>query len=661
MINLLQHLMTVLAKNDLLIVDGVLAKNKVIESALRLDPDLLRLLRSSEVLTKTFFQQVDDVIIFDKIKFQSFVSSKQFLPDSFTEYKNKIGLASETQYLTDNEEVVLVFPYKDCVLEGGQTKSDVKRNEVFWNETLAPDEIDRLLEPKVLTNFKKYDREGEHSIMDIIPEDNLIIKGNNLLVLQSLKQKFHEKIKFIYIDPPYNTEKDTFNYNDTFNHSTWLVFMKNRLEVAKKYLRKDGVIAVSCDDSEQAYLKVLCDGIFGTENFVATFYVQVRYTNKTLSEDNDYHKVMECIHIYAKDNSVFKPNKIKTEYSLDKFCYKITELVKGKEEKIAGKKVEILKDGGYLIEKVKPDINALKETWATGSLIRQGGTAAEFLALHLIDRKKTDGLKVLYKVYGMGSDGLGYRYILGPQKESAFRGKFYSGVPQDLKEGVLNKSYSKEKPIPNLLYNFFDFSAEFGNCRNEGGVDMGGGKKPEALIRYLIEYFTDEQDIVLDFFAGSGTTGAVAHKMHRRYILMEQMDYIHDLPEARLKNVVNGDDTGISKEVNWNGGGSFVYAELFQANQLFVDKIQRVQDTKELVKVWEEMKKTAFLSYKVKATDIDATKKDFETLSFEDQQRFLISILDKNLLYTPYSEIDDKTYRVSKEDKELNYKFYSDK
>ncbi len=659
--NTFTELTNLLSKDDRLVVEGKLAKNKVIELALQLDSGLLKLLRSSKDLSEIFFQKVDDVLVFDKVKFQSFVSNKQFLPDSFTEYKNKVGLVSNKQYFTDSEDVVIAFPYKDCVLEGGQTKDEEKRNEVFWNETLAPDEIDRLLEPKVLTNFKKYDNKGEHTVDEVTLDDNLIIKGNNLIALHSLKEKYQGNIKLIYIDPPYNTEKDSFNYNDSFNHSTWLVFMKNRLEIAKKYLSDDGVIAISCDDSEQAYLKVLCDGIFDKENFVTTFFVQVRYENKTLSEDNDYQKVMECIHIYAKDNKIFKPNKIKEEYSLEKFCYRITELSQGKEENIAGKKVEILKEGSYKIEKIEPGIDGLKETWATGSLIRQGGTAAEFLALHLISRKKEDGLKVLYKVYGMGSDGLGYRYILGPQKESAFRGKFYSGVPTEIREDVKSGKYSKEKPIPNLVYNFFDFSAEFGNCRNEGGVDMGGGKKPEALIRYLVDYFTKPGDIILDFFAGSGTTGAVAHKMNRHYLLIEQMDYIHDLPEARLKNVINGDNSGISKEVDWKGGGSFIYTELAKANQLFVDKIQNSKNTKELLRVWDEMKKTAFLSYKIKPETIDSSKKDFESLSFEDQQKFLIAILDKNLLYVPYSDIDDDTYQVTKDIKDLNHRFYGKK
>ena len=157
----LTKLIDVLKQDERLVVEGKLAKNKVIELALELDVDLLKLLKKSNEMVKVFFQDVDGVLVFDKVKFQSFVSNKQFLPDSFTEYKNKIGLMAGKQYLTDSNEVVLAFPYKDCVLEGGQDKDDAKRDEVFWNETLAPDEVDRLLKPKILTNIKKYTADGE--------------------------------------------------------------------------------------------------------------------------------------------------------------------------------------------------------------------------------------------------------------------------------------------------------------------------------------------------------------------------------------------------------------------------------------------------------------------------------------------------------------------
>ena len=168
-----------------------------------------------------------------------------------------------------------MWPYKDCVLEGGQTKEEEKRSEIFFNEILAPDEIDRLFDPKVLTLWKRYTADGERNVNEIGRDndgtihENLFIKGNNLLVLHSLKDQFRSKVKLIYIDPPYNTGNDSFGYNDRFNHSSWLTFVRNRLEVARELLREDGLIWINIDDDEAHYLKVLCDDIFGRVNFVA--------------------------------------------------------------------------------------------------------------------------------------------------------------------------------------------------------------------------------------------------------------------------------------------------------------------------------------------------------------------------------------------------------
>jgi adenine-specific DNA-methyltransferase len=267
--NLYKEFNELLSVDDRLVSEGKLMKNKVVELALNLDPLLLKHLLRSESLKKHFFGEVEGVLIFDKIKFQKFVSNKKFLPDSFTAFKNKIGFSLNDELLSESNEVVLAWPYKDCVLEGGQEKDDTTRKEVFWNETLAPDQIDRLLSPKVFTNLKKIGKDGESYPDDLSVDTNLLIKGNNLLALHSLKP-FRGMVKLICIDPPYNKGGNDFNYNDSFNHSTWLTFMKNRLEVAKTLLHKNGTIFIFCDDDEHAYLKVLCDEVMGRESFIAT-------------------------------------------------------------------------------------------------------------------------------------------------------------------------------------------------------------------------------------------------------------------------------------------------------------------------------------------------------------------------------------------------------
>lgn len=640
--------------------NGELLRNSVYEAAMQMNSNLIKLLLSNEETKKRFFTDVDGILVFDKVGFGWVINNKEFLPDSFTRFKNKIGLINgRDEYISNSKDVVLVFPYKDCILEGGQTKEDQKRNEIFYNETLAPDEVDRLLHPKVFTNAKRYTVNGVETATNFTDNDNLIVKGNNLLALASLLKRYEGRIKCIYIDPPYNTgKKNSFGYNDSFNHSSWLTFMKNRLEIAKKLLTYDGVLLIQTDDKEQAYIKVLCDEIFGREQFETSFFVQVRFTNKTLAEDSSLHKVMETIHVYSKSHTDFVINKIKEEYSIDKFCWKITETGEYETIEVGGKVVDIFKDGTYTIEKVPSDYNYLKETWATGSLIRQGGTAAEFLAKYLIDRKNIDGLKVLYKVHDMGEDGLGYRYILGPQKASAFRGKFYSGIPTEILDAVKNGEYKKEIPVPNLIYNYLGFESEFGNCRTEGNVDIEGGKKPEQLIKFLIDYFTNENDIILDFFLGSGTTAATAHKMSRRYIGVEQLDYGENDSLVRLQNVINGDSTGISKEVDWKGGGSFVYCELAKLNQNYADRIQIAENDKELADIWYEIKETGFISCYVNPKDINPEVEDFKSLSFEDKKHLFMELLDKNQLYVNYCDIDDEDYNISEVDKAFTKSFY---
>ena len=252
---LLNQLSETLSTDERLVIGGKLAKNKIVELALNLDPTLLKILLTNQALKNHFFTEVEGMLIFDKIAFQRFVNNKYFLPDSFTQFKNKVGLMADEQYLSETNDVVLSWPYKDCVLEGGQTKDDQKRSEVFWNETLASEQIDTLLAAKKLTHFKKYDTEGEHTDFELTEADNLIIKGNNLLALHSLKERYLGKVDLIYIDPPYNTENDSFKYNDKFTHSTWLTFMKNRLEIAKELLSDSGSIAITIDQNESHYLE----------------------------------------------------------------------------------------------------------------------------------------------------------------------------------------------------------------------------------------------------------------------------------------------------------------------------------------------------------------------------------------------------------------------
>ena len=382
---------------------------------------------------------------------------------------------------------------------------------------------------------------------------NFLIEGDNLHSLKLLEKTHKGKIDVIYIDPPYNTGNKDFKYNDNyvdkddgFRHSKWLSFMSERLKIAKKLLNEKGIILISIDEKEQAQLKLLCDEIFEEANMLSTHHLQVRYTNKSLNEDNDWQPVMEYVYIYAKNKLLFKANKPFEKYDLSKFCYEITELTKGETVEIAGKKVTIFKDKEWKIEKKdEGKVGYLKETWASGSLINQSGTASEFLSKYLIQRKEIDGLKVLYKIHNMGEegDGLGYRYVSGPRKETAIRGKFYSGVPLERIEELKSGKSIKTRPIVNL----YDYSGEFGNIRHEGKVAFNSGKKPIKLIKELINYYIDKNITILDFFAGSGTTGHAVMQLNkedggnRKYILCtnNENNICEEITYQRLQNIQN--------------------------------------------------------------------------------------------------------------------------
>lgn len=651
-----QELERLLLQKEEFLVEGALNKNKLAELARQYDSMLLNLLMSEPTISNHFFSTLEEgILIFKKDNFLQFLNNKEFLPDSFTAYKTKIGLAtSDNRYLSENNEVVLNFPYKDCVLEGGQTKDDAKRQEIFFNETLAPTEINRLLDDKVLTNFKRFDADGEHEATEFKDTDNLLIKGNNLIALHSLKKRFAGKIKLIYIDPPYNTGSDSFGYNDSFNHSTWLTFMKNRLEVARELLSKEGAIYVSIDDKEQAYLRVLMDEIFGKENFLTQFNFQVRYADKSIAtETMSFKPLIEYTLMYAKDATQFEAIQPTVPYTDDKFMWQIQELESGRIEEIAGNKVEIFEKGQWSLKEVEPNMNALKETWISGSIYSKMSYGQVYQSI-VEPRVDIDGNGALYKIYGRGDDGLGYRYYTNPQKAGASRGKMFSGMPLERKKQILNGEAVKLLPI----VNFADFAGDYGNIRHEGGVALNSGKKPEKLLKMLLDYTTREGDIILDFFGGSGSTAATAHKMKRQYISIEQMDYIEDKIVTRLNNVIRGDSTGVSKDVNWQGGGSFVYAELKNDAHDFKESILKATTTEELFELFNTAKTSSFLSYRIDPKKLKAS--EFEKLSLAEQKQILSEIIDHNNLYVNYCDIDDQSYSISEQDKRLNRAFYGE-
>ena len=404
-----------------------------------------------------------------------------------------------------------------------------------------------IIEPRILIEDKSKSYGDPQS-------NNMLIHGDNLIALKALQQSFGGRIKCIYIDPPYNTGSAFEYYDDNLEHSIWLTLMKQRVVLLKELLSDKGFFCCHIDDSESHYIKVLLDEVFGRQNYLTTLYIRVRYPDKTLKSDMDFHKEIEQILVYRKSCDAV-PNFEYEDVGFEKFIYSVEEKATGQELEIGGKRVVVFKENEFnIIKKESGDEYGFKEIWASGTIL-DGNSSGRFFRDYLTGRYKTDGYGVLYKVYGIGDDRYDYRYFTGPKRIGATKGKYYQGVPVDQLE---SETVHRKKPIGG----FYDLAGSFGNCRHEGGVEFRGGKKPEVLIEMIIRYFSNTGDWVLDSFLGSGSTVATAHKMGRRWIGVELGDHAYSLCKVRIDNVINGDTTGISGAYNWKGGGGYHFYEL---------------------------------------------------------------------------------------------------
>jgi len=634
-------------KTDSRFVDdeGELVKAAVIDRAWKIDRDLVKLLLSKPDIKKKFFDEIEGNWIFNINTFIEYISDKNFLANSYTRFRNRIGLNINGKFLRERGEVYLVWPYKDCVLEGGQTKDEEKRKEIFFNEILAQDEIDRLFDPKVFTNWKRYTTDGEQKVTEIrrgkngTIKENLMIKGNNLLALHALKMQFRGKVKLIYIDPPYNIGNDSFGYNDNFNHSAWLTFMKNRLEVAKTLLREDGSIWINIDDNEGHYLKVLCDEIFKRENFVASIIWQKRYSRENREAIGDVH---EYILVYA-----IKPKR----FTKTRNRVPITE-----------KQAKIYKNPN----------NDPKGRWRAIPMTAQGYRPNQ---MYEISTPKGSVVKP--------PEGRCWSIIETEFKKLLAKGRIYFGKSNDSQPGVIR--YLSE--VEGLVAWTWWPSEEVGHtdeAKKEQHKLFGKNSpfetpKPERLLQRIIHIGSNEGEVVLDFCAGSGTTAAVAQKMNRQWITVEQMDYVENITVERLKKVIGKkvkkdgelfegleyDTGGISKSVNWQGGGDFIYCELMKYNEAYMDKIQTAKTSKELVEIWKDIAKNSFLNWYVNPKMPEEAVNDFIKIGktengLDKQKKLLAELLNKNQLYVNLSEINDEDFGVSKIDKKLNQSFYGE-
>ncbi len=553
-----------------------------------------------------FFKTIANTLVFNEKALLECLEIKE-LENSFTRFKNKIGLFSQGGLIKSSELVVLNFPFKDNVLLGNAKDNSTKSNELFYHEILHKKEIDTLLSPKVLCRFEMH---GEGDLENALKDKNTnyLIKGNNLIALHSLKKKFAKQVKCIYIDPPYNTGNDSFNYNDNFNHSSWLVFMKNRLEAAREFLSDDGVIFVQCDDNEQAYLKVLMDEIFLRENFVGC--ISWKQFHSVKNDAANFSKNIEYILCYCKN---FSKNLISNE-PFDK-----SNLYKLKDE-----------NGFYKLDPV----------WA-----KSGNNFSPYTFLN-------------GKTWSPPS-GTFWRYSIGTLKDMEQNNRIvFNG------KNPMAKRYLSEVAEGRKSSTFWDGSEVGYNLNGDteikqlfNGNKIFNNPKPEALISRILEIATNENDLVLDFFAGSGTTCAVAHKMKRRYIGIEQMDYIETITKERLKKVIEGEQGGISKKCDFKGGGSFVYAELKEVNLEIKKQILNANSASECLKIFNDLSERFLKRADCKVDEIDS--EEFHNLDLNEQKRICYDLLDSNEDYLNLGDIDEDAWEIDDSTKKYNEIFYS--
>ena len=606
---------------------GTLKRNKVIEDLDAYTPMLMKALLANQLIHDTYTESIviDDnsVEIFKLNQFIEMFTYKEYWQDSYTKFENKIGLTAGGKFIDESADVVLDFPFKDTVLKAGMTKEDQKdTDEPFLHETIAKSEIDQLLEPKIFVNATKYDQENlDGTSVDNFDDDNLIIKGNNLIALNSLKDNYAGKIKLIYLDPPYNTGKD-FGYNDNFNHSSWMTFMVNRLEIAKTLLADDGSIWINIDDDEQAYLKVLMDSVFGRENFLANIIWKKKY-----SAQNDaryFSDMHDFIITYAKNIDRFKINGLPRTDEMNA-RYK------------------------------NPD-NDPRGPWKSGDLSVRTYNAKDDYSI------TTPSGRVVNPPAGRSWRTSKENFEKLVSENRIWFGESGENVPS-IKRFLTDV---KQTVTPQTIWDYTEVGHNQAATQNLNKLfkqNVFSTPKPETLLQRVITLGSDEGDIILDFFMGSATTQAVAMKMNRRFIGIEQMDYIKTVSVERLKKVIAGEQGGISKDVNWQGGGSFVFAELMEKNQGYLKDVQQAETTKQLEDVVNRMMVGgADFDFRV---DVEKVLQDpeYQAMALADKKQLIVKVIDKNQLYYAYSDMDDCDVQemMSESDIAFNKSFYGER
>ncbi len=671
----LRELLEEILKPEVAFLDaetGQLDYIKIKDSADRGDRRLITPLASNTELKNKFFSKIKDVYVFNSQDFKFFLDENK-IDNSYTQQANRIGLSDGTEFLKHRREVVLNFPFKDCVLEGGQSTEEgtdtyfeyeeakprstpgqeiteaagyrqkqAKRREIFFNQVLAHDEIDRLFDPKALVHWKRFTKDGEQEVKEIKrdPEgtikENLIIKGNNLLALHSLKKQFAGKVKLIYIDPPYNTSTsaNTFAYNNNFNHSTWLTFMRNRIEASKDLLREDGLFVTSIDHYELFYLGVLADEIFGRENRMGV--IAAVHNPGGRQDDKFFPTAHENIIFYAKNinNASIKTlglsdDKLKQFRLIDKFGkYKLRGFRRSgnnsNREDGPGlyypiyfepsKKIISLENKEGFIEILPIDDKGVEKCWRWGKDTFQ---KKQEKYIEIIDKNRKIDIYV-------------------KERECDYKG-------EKAKTIWTNNKYTGQTGT-NTIKNIF-------------GEKFFTYPKSPYIMKDILKITTNANDLIIDYHAGSGTTAHAVLELNkkdggnRKFILVEQMDYINTVTCPRVQKVME------KESIN----GSFIYYELAKWNEAAKEKILACESRQALQKFFDELYERYFLNYNLKIKEFREKvikEEPFKALSLDEQKRMFLTMLDLNQMYVPESEMADRRFGISTADQKLTEEFY---
>jgi len=626
----------------------------------KIDEKIIDLLLQEKDLIEKFFIKIKDVYVFKTNDFRFFIEENK-IDNSYTAYKNRIGLTDGKRFLKDTNDVVLDFPYKDCILEGGQSTEEgldtyfehsdksgkyeekkSKRKEIFFNQVLAHDEIDRLFDAKALTNWKRFTKDGVSTSLNDLKikrdedgaiKENLIIKGNNLLALHSLKKQFAGKVKLIYIDPPYNppSSNNTFTYNNNFNHSTWLTFMKNRLDVGKKLLSEDGAFIVAIDENEVSYLGVMIDDLFPEYE---SHCVTIVHNPRGIQGTNFSYTHEYAYFIFPKGKKIIGNRKIEEE----DVSWSNLRNWGGESKRENAKNCfypiivdkctnQVIDFGDVCDDDFHPEANIIKNDFVYIYPIDKNGIERKWRYSQSSVQDVKDLLKVVKNKQGIydiqiGKDFGMYRTVWSDKRYDA--NEYGTKIVNNL---VKDNTFS----FPKSLWNVYDcIYAVVGNDKNA---------------------------IVLDYHAGSGTTGHATLALNkedggnRKFIMIEQMDYINTVTCPRVQKVME-------KE---NIDDSFIYCELAKWNETAKEKILAYESLEELIKFFDEMYEKYFLNYNLKIKEFKEKilkEENFKKLSLEEQKKIFVAMLDNNQMYVNKSEMEDKKYGISEKDKDLTSKFY---